>query len=359
MAVKLPLSTPATIGQADRTLMDFTGGISSLVQGRLGGTAANVSEMQVVSFAPTSASGRTNEAFAAISRTTAYGRRSADALMSRSNLLFGEGAVMSDRSRPGLKRRPCGGCPDVALMSSSIFSFIRRCVVLGTLLASANAGGAFATDLPPAMPTKASPRPTAVLPYNWSGFYLGGHLGHRWGRTRVEEDGVVIENGARTDGTVGGVLGGYNWQFGHALAGLEADFGWSNAHGVGTVLVTPVTSRGPNSYDVKWISHVRGRAGLAIDNWLFFIAGGLAAADLDFHEGTITTTFVPATGGKYYGWSLGGGAEWAFTPNLIGRAEYIYDNFGHKDYVGAIGDPYRIFLRGQTVRGAIAWKFNL
>jgi hypothetical protein len=39
--------------------------ISSLVSSRFGGTAANVSVRQVVSFAPTSASGRTNEAFAA------------------------------------------------------------------------------------------------------------------------------------------------------------------------------------------------------------------------------------------------------------------------------------------------------
>jgi uncharacterized protein with beta-barrel porin domain len=58
---------PTTFGQADRMLMNFTGGVSSLVQGRLGGTAANNSAVQVVSFAPTGASGRTNEAFAAIS----------------------------------------------------------------------------------------------------------------------------------------------------------------------------------------------------------------------------------------------------------------------------------------------------
>jgi hypothetical protein len=36
-----------------------------LVKSRLGGTAANVSVRQVVSFAPTNASGRTNEVFAA------------------------------------------------------------------------------------------------------------------------------------------------------------------------------------------------------------------------------------------------------------------------------------------------------
>ena len=64
---------PTAFGQADRALMNFTGGISSLVQGRLGGSAANGSAVQVVSFAPTGANGRTEEAFAAISSMSALG----------------------------------------------------------------------------------------------------------------------------------------------------------------------------------------------------------------------------------------------------------------------------------------------
>jgi uncharacterized protein with beta-barrel porin domain len=79
---------PTAFGRADRALMNFTGGISSLVQGRLGGSAANGSAVQVVSFAPTGASGRTEEAFAAMSalghaaertRPLAYGSTYADA----------------------------------------------------------------------------------------------------------------------------------------------------------------------------------------------------------------------------------------------------------------------------------------
>lgn len=63
---------PTALGRADRVLMDFTGNVSSLVQSRLGGTAAAVTPVQVVSFAPTGASGRSNEAFAAMS-AMAYG----------------------------------------------------------------------------------------------------------------------------------------------------------------------------------------------------------------------------------------------------------------------------------------------
>jgi opacity protein-like surface antigen len=48
----------------------------------------------------------------------------------------------------------------------------------------------------------------------------------------------------------------------------------------------------------------------------------------------------------------------AFTRNLVGRIEYLYDDFGHKDYTGVTGDPYRVSFRGQTVRGALAWKFD-
>jgi outer membrane immunogenic protein len=116
----------------------------------------------------------------------------------------------------------------------------------------------------------------------------------------------------------------------------------------------------PNSYDLRWTSHARGRIGYAFQNILVFAAGGLAVADLNFTEGSTTTIFVPAqsSGGKYFGWSLGGGVEWGMTPNLVSRVEYFYDNYGHKDYVGVLGDPYRVSLKGQTLRGALAWKFN-
>jgi len=234
-----------------------------------------------------------------------------------------------------------------------------RYIAIVTIVLSMDSIAAFGTDLPPRMPVKAPPLVSPLL-YDWSGPYIGGHLGYLWGRTRVEEDGAIVEDNARTNGVVGGILAGYNWQYGAAVFGLEGDFGWSNAHGVGTLPPIPVTVRGPNSYDLRWTSHARGRIGYAFQNIFVFAAGGLAVADVDFTEGNLTTVFVPApsNGAKYFGWSLGGGVEWGVTANLVTRVEYFYDNYGHKDYIGVLGDPYRVSLKGQTLRGALAWKFG-
>jgi len=243
-----------------------------------------------------------------------------------------------------------------------------------------------AADLPPPargpMPAKAPLMSPAVPPHNWAGFYAGGHFGYLWARTRVDDEGVTAERNARTDGVIGGAMIGYNWQVDRVVFGLEGDFGWTNARGVGSTppVLIPVITQGPNSYDVRWTSHIRGRLGYAFGDWLVFAAGGFAAADLSFREGAITTTFVQAPGGggggggtltaltrggpiandggKYYGWSIGGGIERAFTPNLVGRIEYFYDDYGHKDYVGTLGDAYRVSLTGQTVRAALVWKFD-
>ncbi|MGB8073374.1 MAG: hypothetical protein WCF55_11090 [Pseudolabrys sp.] len=108
----------------------------------------------------------------------------------------------------------------------------------------------------------------------------------------------------------------------------------------------------PNTYDVNWTGHVRGRLGYAFNTWLLFVAGGFAVADFNFHEGGPVST-IP-TGARYDGWSIGGGVEVAILRNLIGRIEYLYDDFGSKDYIGVTGDPYRgSFHRPDTTRRAV------
>ena len=56
---------------------------------------------------------------------------------------------------------------------------------------------------------------------DWSGPYLGAQLGYDWGRTRVLDNGVLTEPGARTNGALGGALAGYNWQNGLFVFGIE------------------------------------------------------------------------------------------------------------------------------------------
>ncbi len=192
--------------------------------------------------------------------------------------------------------------------------------------------------------------------YDWSGFYIGAHVGYLWGRTRVVEDGILAEPGARTNGVVGGVLTGYNLQRGPLVIGIEGDFGWTNARGFGdcVIIPIPVIPAAPNIYDLKWTSHIVGRAGYGSGAWLLFITGGLAIADFNFREGDSPATVV---GGIYTGYSVGGGVEYAFSRNLLGRLQYIYDDFGSKNYVSSDGGLYRVSLTSQTFRGALSWKF--
>ena len=84
-----------------------------------------------------------------------------------------------------------------------------------------------------------------------------------------------------------------------------------------------------------------------------FIGLGIELSRLPTLDGRFTQTAC-----QYVGWSIGGGVERASTRNLVGRIEYLYDDYGHKDYIGVAGDLYRVSLAGQTVRGALIWKFD-
>jgi outer membrane immunogenic protein len=91
---------------------------------------------------------------------------------------------------------------------------------------------------------------------------------------------------------------------------------------------------------------------------LIFATGGVAIAGFNFQEGAVPPDPPPNNISKAFtGFSVGAGVEYALTQHLLGRLQYIYDDFGGKNYVALDGGTYRVNLTSQTLRGALSWKF--
>jgi outer membrane immunogenic protein len=136
-----------------------------------------------------------------------------------------------------------------------------------------------------------------------------------------------------TSGFTGGVFGGYNYQMGQWLLGVEADFEYFRSAGSNTVNglllgVSPTTVTSSMSTD--WLLTLRPRLGIVSGNWLFYGTGGLAvtrqSASWSILAGLVTES--ASASALEPGWAVGGGVEAALPGNLILGAEYLYANFG-------------------------------
>jgi outer membrane immunogenic protein len=136
--------------------------------------------------------------------------------------------------------------------------------------------------------------------WSWAGPYLGGNIGYAWG--------TVDNNGAKPSDFVGGVQGGYNWQSGPLVFGLEADIQASGAN----------DTFAPWKFSNPWFGTVRGRVGYALNNVLFYGTGGLAFGELRA-EGFGVSESRTSTG-----WTVGAGAEMGLAQNWTAKIEYLY-----------------------------------
>src|SRR2546421_919176 len=92
-------------------------------------------------------------------------------------------------------------------------------------------GAALAADI--ARPVYKAP-PAGVLPvaYDWTGFYVGGHVGYGWAEKDWRDAfGLNVSN--KTNGFLGGGQVGFNYQIGQFVLGAEGDFSWSGINGGG------------------------------------------------------------------------------------------------------------------------------
>ncbi len=144
--------------------------------------------------------------------------------------------------------------------------------------------------------------------YSWAGPYLGGTLGYEWGD--------VSGTGAKPSGITGGVTGGYNWQSGNIVFGLEGD-----------IQGTGADDRFANyKFSNPWFGTVRGRVGYAINNVLVYGTGGLAFGSLETELNGLSQSKTSA------GYTVGVGAEVGIYQNWTAKIEYLYVDLSKNDY---------------------------
>jgi outer membrane immunogenic protein len=146
--------------------------------------------------------------------------------------------------------------------------------------------------------------------YSWAGPYLGGNLGYQWGS--------VSHNPTDPSGFLAGAQAGYNWQTGPWVFGIEGDIEVTGAD----------DTFAPWKFSNPWFGTVRGRAGYAFNNILFYGTAGLAFGELRGETfGGFTESHTSA------GWTAGVGAEFGLAPNWSAKLEYLYVDLESSNFV--------------------------
>lgn len=242
--------------------------------------------------------------------------------------------------------------------------------LLGAIALIAFAAEAGAADLP--LKTSAD-----YAPYNWSGFYVGAHVG--W--EKADTAGFVNNNPANnpffdlpdngpTDQTMRGWFGGgqvgYKHQFGRAVIGVEFSGSWSSLNGqsasttpgnfavLGGTLIPLGCSQAINVAPVvginvgvscaakaDWSGQALTRLGYTFGDGRFlpYVEAGVAVTRLSI--ATVVSRSAPFTSlietdvfgksSEVVGVVLGGGAQYALGNGFSLGVEYLYARYPTED----------------------------
>jgi outer membrane immunogenic protein len=229
---------------------------------------------------------------------------------------------------------------------------MRRGLFALAAVASVTMGTGIASAADIARPVYKAP-PSGMIPvtYDWTGFYVGGHVGYGWADKNWTDGFGLFDVSHKADGFLGGVQGGYNYQIGQFVLGLEGDWSWSGMRGSNNAFASTFNT------DVDWTATITGRVGMAFDRWLVYGKGGVA-----FTRDRYSTNFYTAPGVELTdsrtGWVVGAGVEYAFAPQWSAKLEYNYMDFGTKSVSFAPGFSTNIDQTVQAVKLGVNYKFG-
>ena len=234
-----------------------------------------------------------------------------------------------------------------------------RTTALGLLAASAAlaivASTAHAADLP----GRYAPAPaySAMPVFTWTGFYAGLNAGYGWnvGDSRFYDPAFGTVRGRRSGGFVGGAQAGYNYQFGMFVAGVETDLQYAAVGNKGASYGTTYYSGDSDGF----FGTIRARAGAAFDRALVYGTGGFAYGDIGGNRGYDPVLGYHSGDEINWGWTLGGGVEYAITNNFTAKVEGLYVDLDTKDNY-TLGGRVNVDRDAEfgVLRAGVNYKFN-
>jgi outer membrane immunogenic protein len=278
------------------------------------------------------------------------------------------------------------------------------------LLGGVAASGLLAAALPASAADLAvapAPAPVVVAPvFTWSGWYIGGNVGGKWGHAHgdlvaapvpgfaataggafvpfgLDNNGFFAQDGHNGTWVGGGQLG-FNWQFGNLVFGLEGDGQVTDikrSFVLGAAPPPAGTFGGifipGDAFRVKndWQASLRARGGVTFGRFLLYATGGVAWAgvqmDAFYSPGFVGAVAVPGAAFSesktLTGGTVGLGGEFAVTNNVSFGVEYRYSSFGRETFnLGAIPFPAgagstvvsNFDLRTHEVTARLNFKFG-
>jgi outer membrane immunogenic protein len=230
------------------------------------------------------------------------------------------------------------------------------------------AGPAAAADLP-LVPAWA-PAPA----FNWTSCFLGAHIGGGWAHQDINDPVALVQNtflGPLTTGVTavqvsatGLVIGGQmgcDYQFGYTnwVLGAEGAVSGANFRG-NTNAALPLGDPGDIATvtaKTDFIPSATLRLGYAVNNWLFYVRGGAAWGGDKY---SVTGTFLGTAFGfegvdNRFGWTGGGGVEWAFAEYWSARLQYDYYQLGQRavlvtDSINTLSGVVNVNQNVQTIK---------
>jgi outer membrane immunogenic protein len=221
------------------------------------------------------------------------------------------------------------------------------------------------------------PLPPAI--YDWTGIYLGFHVGGGMLVDSVSQNGVSPNNvdlaasGNLTPaGVIGGVQGGANYEFAPWVVGIEASWTDSAIQGNTLIACSACVFSGKGianerfTSQAKWFAAVTGRFGYAANDWLFYGKAGGAWMSSRYTEDLLgigsgvngVTVATEVITDNRAGFTVGAGIEFGLVENLTGKIEYDFYDFGSKNYNFNFITPVSVNSNLHTIIVGLNYKFN-